>query len=78
MDDSLQNILFGDHAFHILDQIISILGLIIFQVENYQVQSSLRNYIYQRWKNLESVFSASKNSEIVPEKVIFLDSISRC
>jgi len=77
VDDSFENIFFGHNTFHIFHQVVSIILLPIFQVENYQIQPCLWNDIYKWWEYLQSVLSTSKHDKIMSEKVVILKDISR-
>ena len=76
MNNSLQNIFLWDNTFHIFDKVISICSLIILKIINYQIESSLWNDINKWRENLKSIFSSSKNNQIVSQKIIVLKDIS--
>ena len=52
MHNGLENVLLGKHTLHILDKLVGLIDLIILQVVNDQVETSLRDDINQRRKNL--------------------------
>lgn len=62
MDDSFEDVFLWNNALHVFNEIIGISSLIVFQVVDYQVESSLWDNIYERWKHLKSIFTASKNN----------------
>jgi len=76
MNNSFQNIFLWDNTFHIFDKVISICSLIILKIINYQIESSLWNDINKWRENLKSIFSSSKNNQIVSQKIIVLKDIS--
>jgi hypothetical protein len=61
VDHCFEDILFRHNTLHILDEVISIVDLIIFKIVYHKVQSSLRDHIHKRWQNLEGVFSSSED-----------------
>ena len=52
MDDSLEDILFRNNTFHVLDQLESLLDIVILKVIDDKVKSSFRDNINQWWKSL--------------------------
>jgi len=76
MDDCLQNIFLWHDAFHVFNQIIGLSGLVILQIENYQIQSCLGDDVDKRWKHLKCVFSTSEDDKVVSEQIIVLEKVS--
>lgn len=48
MHDGLQDVLFWDNAFHVLDKLEGLLNIIILQVVNYKIKSSFWDHIDKR------------------------------
>jgi len=46
MNNSLEDVLLGNNTLHILDQIVSLIRLVILQVVNNEIDSGLWNNIY--------------------------------
>lgn len=76
MNDSLQDVFLWNHTFHIFDKVVSISGLIIFEVVNNQIESCLWNDIDERWEHLKSILSSSEHNKVVSQKIIVLEHIS--
>ena len=65
MDDSFEDVLLGDDALHVLDQIVGFIDLIILEVVDDEVQPSLRDDIDERRKDLEGILSSSEDHQVV-------------
>lgn len=50
--NSFKNIFLWNNTFHIFYQVICIISLVIFEIENNQVKSCFWNYIYEWWDHL--------------------------
>ena len=77
MDNCFQNILFRKHAFHVLNQFISLIHLIILKIVDHQIQARFWNYIEQGWQNLKRVLACPERHEVVSQKIVILEDISR-
>ena len=76
VDHSLQDIFLWDHAFHIFDQVVCIVSLIVLKVVNNQIQSSF-GYDIDKWReNLKGILSASEDDEVMSQQVIVLKNVS--
>jgi hypothetical protein len=67
VDDSFENVFFGNDAVHILDQIEGLVDFIVFQVINHQVQSGFRENVNERRQHLQSVLSVSEDDQVVSD-----------
>ena len=63
--NSLENVLLGKHTLHVLDELVGLIDLIILQVVNDQVETSLRDDINQRRENLKGILTTTENDKIV-------------
>ena len=72
VDHSFEDIVLWNNALHILDQVISIGGLLILEVIDDQVEACLWNDVDERWQDLECIFSASENNQVVSQKIAIL------
>lgn len=72
----LENVLLGHNTLHILDQVIGLGGLLIFQIIDNQVQSGLRNDIYKRRQHLQGILTAPEHHKVVTQEVIILEYIA--
>jgi hypothetical protein len=76
MYNRLENVLLGHYAFHVLNQLESLVDFFVFEVVNYKVQASLRDYINEGWQDLESVLTASKDNQVVSYQVVVLKDVA--
>lgn len=76
MHNGLQNVLFGYNALRVFDEVVSLFGLIILQIEDHKVESSFRNNVNKWRQNLKGIFSPSEYDEIVPKNIIFLYGVT--
>ena len=67
VSDSLQNVFFGEDAFHILDKSISLVDLVVFKIIDNKVESSFWDDINKGRENLESVLTTSENDKVVAQ-----------
>ena len=73
MNDRLEYVLLGKDALHVLDQLVSLIHLIILQIVDHQVETSLRDHVNERRQDLEGVLAATENDQVVPQQVIVLE-----
>jgi hypothetical protein len=76
MNYSLEDIFLWYDTFHVLDKVIGLICLIVFQVVNDQVKSCFRNDVNKWWKDLKSIFSASEHNEVMSQKIVVLKDIA--
>ena len=62
VDNSLQDVLFGEDTVHVFDQVVSFIHFVIFEVVDDQVETGFRHHIDQWWENLESILSTSEDN----------------
>ena len=67
MNNSFKDVLLWHDAFHVFDQTVCIICLIILEVVNNKVKSGLRNDINERWQDLEGILSSSEYHEVVSQ-----------
>ena len=77
VNNGLQDVFLGHDTFHIFNEIIRFSSLIIFQIVNNQINSSLWDNINEWRKDLKCVLSLSEHNEVMSEQVIILNDISR-
>jgi hypothetical protein len=65
VNDSLENVFLRKDTLHVLDEVVSFIDFIVLQVVDHEVEASFRHKFYERWKDLECVFTTSENDEIV-------------
>ena len=65
VDNSLQDIFFWYYAFHIFDQVVCIGSLIILEVVDNQIKSSLWDHIDEWRENLKSILTTSKHNKVM-------------
>ena len=65
MHNSLEDVLLRKHTFHVLNQLVRLINVVIFEVVNDKVKSGLRNDFNERWKDLQSIFSATENNQVM-------------
>ena len=73
MDDRFKDVLLWQNALHILDELVSLVYLIVFKVVDDQVKTSLGDNIDQGWKHLKSVLSSPEDDQVVSQQVIVLE-----
>ena len=76
VDHSFENIVFGNDTFHIFDEIVCISSLVILEIVDDQVKTSLWNDVNEWWQNLESILSGSEDDQIMSQKVTILKNVS--
>lgn len=76
MHNCLEDVLFWDNTLHVFDQVIGFVGLIILKVIDDEVESCLWNYVYQWWKNLQSILSTSEHHKVVSQEIIVLEYVT--
>lgn len=52
MDDSLEDVLLWHDTLHIFDEIVSVVYLLIFEIVNHEIESSLWDHIDEGWEDL--------------------------
>lgn len=63
--NGLEDVLLRKHTFHILDQLVRLINVVVFEVVNDEVKSGFRNDIYERGQDLESVFASTENNQVM-------------
>ena len=76
MDHSLEDVLLGHYALHVLNQVVSVVDLIVLQIVDDEVESGLWDHIDEWWEDLESILSASEHHKVVSEKIVILEHIA--
>mmetsp|Transcript_35933 Transcript_35933/g.32331 ORF Transcript_35933/g.32331 Transcript_35933/m.32331 type:complete len:291 (+) Transcript_35933:700-1572(+) len=76
VNDTSNDIFSGSRSLQILDKIHSFLGLTTLQIVNNKIESGFRENIKKRRKNLESIFTASENNQIMSEDIKIFKDIS--
>jgi hypothetical protein len=76
VDHSFENIVFWNDTFHIFNQIVCISSLVILEIVDDQVKTSLWNDVNEWWQNLESILSGSEDDQIMSQKVTILKNVS--
>jgi len=77
VNNGLQDIFLGHDTLHIFNEVIGFISLVIFQIINNQINSSLWNNVHERRKYLESVLSLSEHYQVMSEQIIVLNNIGR-
>ena len=78
VDNSFQDVLFRQHALHVLNQLVSLVNLVVFEVVDHEIKTCFRDYVHQRRKNLQRIFTSTKHDQIMAKKVIVLEDIADC
>jgi len=78
VDNSLENVFLWKDTFHVFDEVVSFVDLVVLQVVDDEVEAGLWHELNQRWEDLECVFTASENDEIVSEEIIFCKDVTNC
>jgi len=76
MDHGLEDVLFGNNALHIFNQVVGFVGLVVLQVVDHEVESGLGDHVHEGRKHLEGVLSTSEDDEVVPQQIIILENIT--
>lgn len=72
----LQDVLLGQHALHVLYQLVRLVNLVVFQVVYHQVEPCLRDHVEQRREDLQCVLTPAEGHQVVSEKVVVLEDIA--
>ncbi len=62
MDYGLEDVLLRHDALHVLNKVVGLISLLVLQVVDDQVESSLRDHVYQRRQDLEGVLTSSEDN----------------
>ena len=73
MYDSLEDVLLGQDTLHVLNELVSLVDIIILQVVDDEVEARLRDHVNQRRQHLKCVLTSTENHQIVSEKIVVLE-----
>ena len=73
VDDGLQDVFLGQNALHVLNELVSLVDLVVLEVVDHKVETGLGNDIDQGREDLESIFSTSEDDQVVTEEVVVLE-----
>lgn len=76
MHNCLQDIFLWYYALHVLDEVVSLSSLIVFQIVNHKVKSSLWDHIYQGWQHLQGILSTAEDYKVVTKQIIILENVA--
>lgn len=76
VNNGLEDVLFWYNALHVFDEVVSIIDLIVLEIIDHKVESSLWDNINKWWENLESILSTSEDNEIVSQEIVVLENIT--
>jgi hypothetical protein len=77
MNHSLKDVFLWYNTFHVFNEVISIISLIILKIVDDQIESSLWNDINDGWQYLKGIFTTSENDKIVSKKIVVLKDVAR-
>ena len=74
---SLQDVFLREHTLHILDKLVSFVDFVVLEIVDHKVETSLRDHIDQRRKDLQGILAATEHNQVMAKKVIVLEETSR-
>ena len=72
----LQDVLLGQDAVHVLDQLVGLVDLIGLEVVNHQIESGFGDHVEERRQNLKCVFASPENYQIMSKQIIVLKNVT--
>lgn len=76
MNHSLDDVFLGDDWFHIFDQFICFLDIVILQMVDDEVESGFGHNVEEGREHLSGILSSSEDNQVVSEKIIVFKHIS--